>query len=95
VADAVDDRAIRLSGVVIPGLVNAHSHAFHRLLRGRTQRLGGDFWLWRDLMYETAQTLTPETYETIATAVFIEMAMAGVATVGEFHYVHHQTGMRS
>lgn len=87
--DAADQHAARLPGVVIPGLVNAHSHAFHRLLRGRTHRLGGDFWLWRDLMYATAETLTPETYETIATAVFIEMALAGVTTVGEFHYVHH------
>jgi formiminoglutamate deiminase len=92
VPNAVDEDAARLPGLVIPGLVNAHSHAFHRLLRGRTHRLGGDFWLWRDLMYETAAALTPETYETIAVAVFTEMAMTGVTTVGEFHYVHNQTG---
>jgi formiminoglutamate deiminase len=90
VPNADDDGSPRLEGVVVPGLVNAHSHAFHRLLRGRTHRLGGDFWLWRELMYETAAALTPETYEVMATAVFIEMAMAGVTTVGEFHYVHHQ-----
>ncbi|HEU4895333.1 MAG TPA: formimidoylglutamate deiminase, partial [Acidimicrobiia bacterium] len=81
-----------LGGVVIPGLVNAHSHAFHRLLRGRTHHQGGDFWLWRERMYEIAEDLTPETYEEIATAVYIEMAMAGITTVGEFHYVHHQPG---
>jgi formiminoglutamate deiminase len=91
--DRVDPNdATRLDGIVLPGLVNAHSHAFHRLLRGRTHRLGGDFWLWRERMYEVAAALTPEAYEGVATAVFIEMALAGVTTVGEFHYLHHQTG---
>lgn len=84
--------SIRLEGVVVPGLVNAHSHAFHRLLRGHTHRAGGDFWVWRDRMYEVAGALTPEGYERLATAVFVEMAMAGVTTVGEFHYIHHQSG---
>lgn len=90
----VEDRtdATRLRGIVLPGLVNAHSHAFHRLLRGRTHRQGGDFWLWRDRMYEIAGSLTPESYEQLATAVFVEMAMSGITTVGEFHYLHHQTG---
>lgn len=88
--DSATSGARRLRGVVLPGLVNAHSHAFHRLLRGRTHALGGDFWLWRERMYEIAETLTPESYERLATAVFVEMAMAGVTTVGEFHYLHHQ-----
>lgn len=82
----------RLAGIALPGLVNAHSHAFHRLMRGRTHRQGGDFWAWRDLMYEVASRLTPDTYEEIATAVFVEMALAGITTVGEFHYLHHQPG---
>lgn len=82
--------APRLRGVVLPGLVNAHSHAFHRLLRGRTHRQGGDFWLWRERMYEVAAVLEPETYEALATAVYVEMALAGITTVGEFHYLHHQ-----
>jgi hypothetical protein len=82
--------AERLRGVVLPGLVNAHSHAFHRLLRGRTHRQGGDFWLWRDRMYQAAAMLTPESYERLATAVFVEMAMAGITSVGEFHYLHHE-----
>lgn len=89
----IDDQvsqARRLHGIVMPGLVNAHSHAFHRLLRGRTHALGGDFWLWRERMYETAEALTPESYEDVATAVYAEMAMAGVTAVGEFHYLHHQ-----
>ena len=82
--------ATRLHGVVLPGLVNAHSHAFHRLLRGSTHRRGGDFWLWRETMYEIAASLDPPSYERLATAVFVEMAMAGITTVGEFHYLHHQ-----
>lgn len=88
----VPSQARRLRGVVLPGLVNAHSHAFHRSLRGRTHRQGGDFWLWRERMYEVASSLTPDGYETLATAVFVEMAMAGITTVGEFHYLHHQPG---
>ena len=89
-AESAEDTPV--GGVVIPGLVNAHSHAFHRLLRGRTHRQGGDFWLWRERMYEIADELTPESYEEIATAVYVEMAMAGITAVGEFHYVHHQAG---
>ena len=85
-------RGRRVPGVALPGLVNTHSHAFHRLLRGQTQDAGGDFWVWRDRMYEAAATLSPESYETVATAVFVEMALAGVTTVGEFHYLHHQPG---
>lgn len=84
----------RLDGIILPGLVNAHSHAFHRLLRGRTHRQSGDFWLWRNLMFQTAERLTPETYEEVATAVYIEMALAGVTAVGEFHYLHHQADGR-
>ncbi len=84
--------ASRLDGVVLPALVNAHSHAFHRLLRGRTHRQEGDFWVWREQMYRVAGDLTPESYERVATAVYMEMALAGVTTVGEFHYLHHQEG---
>jgi formiminoglutamate deiminase len=83
--------ATRLRGIVLPGLVNTHSHAFHRLLRGKTHRLGGDFWLWRERMYRAAASLTPDYCEEVATAVYVEMAMAGITTVGEFHYLHHQT----
>ena len=81
--------SIELSGVTLPGLVNAHSHAFHRALRGRTQVGSGSFWTWRDVMYSVAGRLTPANYETLATAAFTEMVLAGVTTVGEFHYVHH------
>lgn len=83
-----DDERIR--GVVMPGLVNAHSHAFHRALRGRTHGGSGDFWQWRNPMYALANRLTPDSYRQLATAVFAEMALAGITGVGEFHYVHHQ-----
>jgi formiminoglutamate deiminase len=80
----------RLPGVVLPGFANAHSHAFHRALRGRTHDRGGTFWTWREEMYAIAAALTPESYFELARAVFAEMALSGVTSVGEFHYVHHQ-----
>lgn len=79
-----------LSGVVFPAAANAHSHAFHRILRGRTHHNRGDFWVWREHMYRSASELTPEAYEQLATAVFTEMVVAGFSSVAEFHYVHHQ-----
>jgi formiminoglutamate deiminase len=82
----------RLRGLVVPGLANAHSHAFHRALRGRTQRDRGSFWTWRDLMYRAAERLTPSRYRRLTRAVYAEMALAGITSVGEFHYVHHDTG---
>jgi cytosine/adenosine deaminase-related metal-dependent hydrolase len=86
---APPEGSVVLPGVTLPGLVNAHSHAFHRALRGRTQVGSGSFWTWREVMYSVAGRLTPSNYETLATAVFTEMVLAGVTTVGEFHYVHH------
>jgi formiminoglutamate deiminase len=79
---------IRLPGVLLPGFANAHSHAFHRALRGRTHADGGTFWTWRDAMYAVAARLTPERYFELATAVFAEMLLAGYTVVGEFHYLH-------
>lgn len=81
--------AVRLAGVTLPGLANAHSHAFHRALRGRTQVGAGTFWTWRNQMYDLAATLTPERYHLLARAVYGEMALAGITCVGEFHYLHH------
>ena len=80
-----------LTGVVFPAGSNAHSHAFHRTLRGRTHTGGADsFWTWRQAMYRAAGALTPGLYEDLATAVFAEMVAAGYTSVAEFHYVHHQ-----
>ena len=78
-----------LRGLVVPGLANAHSHAFHRLLRSRAQTGRGTFWTWRELMYDVARRLDPDTYRALATAVYAEMALAGITGVGEFHYLHH------
>lgn len=81
--------ATPLSGLVLPGLANAHSHAFHRALRSRTQAGTGTFWTWRDEMYRLAATLDPDSYHRLARATFAEMVLAGVTCVGEFHYLHH------
>ena len=82
----------RLPGVVLPGLANAHSHAFHRALRGRTSGDGGTFWTWREQMYAVAARLDPDRYLALARATYAEMALAGVTCVGEFHYLHHPPG---
>jgi formiminoglutamate deiminase len=84
--------ATRLTGLVLPGLANAHSHAFHRALRGITQASRGTFWTWRERMYEVAGRLDPDSYLALARAVYGEMALAGVSCVGEFHYLHHGPG---
>jgi formiminoglutamate deiminase len=91
-ASAVPAGAARLAGLTLPGLANAHSHAFHRALRGATQSGRGTFWTWRDRMYEVAGRLTPASYRALATAVYAEMALAGITCVGEFHYLHHAAG---
>ena len=80
---------------LVPGVINGHSHAFQRAIRGRTEYLDAtrpheDFWSWRTLMYQAAGRLTPESIETISRMSFLEMALTGVTEVGEFHYVHHQ-----
>jgi formiminoglutamate deiminase len=81
-----------LPGVVLPGFANSHSHAFHRALRGRTHDRGGTFWTWRERMYAVAAQLDPDSYLELARATYAEMALAGVAAVGEFHYLHHAPG---
>ncbi len=82
----------RLAGVVLPGFANAHSHAFHRALRGRTHDRGGTFWTWRERMYAVAARVTPDDLLALARATYAEMALAGVSCVGEFHYLHHPPG---
>jgi formiminoglutamate deiminase len=82
----------RLTGLVLPGFANAHSHAFHRALRGRTHDEGGTFWTWRERMYAVAGRLDPDSYLRLARAAYAEMALAGITCVGEFHYLHHGPG---
>ncbi|HET7474895.1 MAG TPA: formimidoylglutamate deiminase [Dermatophilaceae bacterium] len=84
--------ATLLPGIVLPGFANAHSHAFHRALRGRTHDGGGTFWTWRRHMYDVAARLDPDSYLALARAAYAEMALAGVTCVGEFHYLHHDPG---
>jgi formimidoylglutamate deiminase len=76
-----------------PGLVNAHSHAFQRVIRGRTEyRTSNDkdsFWTWREMMYSAAARLTPEDIYDASRMAFLEMALSGITAVGEFHYLHH------
>ncbi|MDG4820629.1 formimidoylglutamate deiminase [Asanoa sp. WMMD1127] len=81
--------AIRLPGLTLPGLANVHSHAFHRALRGRTTDDRGSFWTWRDRMYALAGRLDPDRYLALARATYAEMALSGITTVGEFHYLHN------
>lgn len=84
--------AVRLDGLTLPGLANAHSHAFHRALRGHTQVGVGSFWTWREQMYAAAERLDPDSYHRLARAVYGEMLVAGITTVAEFHYLHHGPG---
>lgn len=80
---------------MLPGLVNAHSHAFQRVIRGRTERRGGagldNFWTWRELMYSAATRLGPEDIYDASRMAFLEMAASGITSVGEFHYLHRTT----
>lgn len=81
--------------VLAPGLVNAHSHAFQRALRGRTEwlhpaRSSEDFWSWREAMYAHALTYDADAFEEVTRQTFEEMLRAGITCVGEFHYVHHR-----
>jgi formiminoglutamate deiminase len=84
--------------IVLPALTTAHSHAFQRAMRGQAQRppphvegeAKQDFWSWRGAMYKIANELTPESIESISRVAYRELHRAGVRTVGEFHYVHHQ-----
>jgi len=85
---------VRMRGkAMLPGLVNAHSHSFQRLIRGTTERAGpngDDFWAWRNAMYHAASVLDPEDLFHAARMVFLEMLLSGITAVGEFHYVHRR-----
>jgi formimidoylglutamate deiminase len=94
--DAARVGATVLPGPVLPGLVNAHSHAFQRAIVGLTERRGGasgaasdDFWSWRDRMYTVALRITPEQLEIIATLLYAELRQTGFTQVCEFHYLHN------
>jgi formimidoylglutamate deiminase len=76
---------------LLPGFVNAHSHSFQRLIRGRAESRavsGRDFWSWRGTMYHAAARLSPQDVYDVARMAFLEMLLSGTTTVGEFHYLH-------
>lgn len=78
--------------LLMPAFHNAHSHAFQRLLRGRVEHRHGpddDFWSWREAMYHAVLHLDVDDIRAVTRLAFVEMALAGYATVGEFHYLHH------
>jgi formimidoylglutamate deiminase len=90
-------RAVRLPNrAILPGLVNVHSHAFQRVIRGRTEHRTAaqrdTFWTWRVSMYHAATQLSAEEMYHAARMAFLEMVLSGITTVGEFHYVHHDSG---
>ncbi len=85
-----------LDSPVLPGLVNAHSHAFQRAMAGLTERIGpvgvaasDDFWSWRDAMYRLANRITPDQLEAIAAFLYAELLANGYTQVCEFHYLHN------
>ena len=91
--------AERLGGPVLPGVVNAHSHAFQRAIAGLTEQgasSGQDnFWSWRQRMYAVAQRITPEQLESIATMLYTELLAGGYTQVCEFHYLHNASAHAS
>ena len=82
----------RVSGVLLPGMPNLHSHAFQRAFAGATERRGpgeDSFWTWRTAMYQLVSAIDPDAIEAVAAQLFVEMLEAGYTSVGEFHYLHH------
>ncbi len=89
--DSTPGGAMPLPGFVVPGMPNAHSHAFQRSIAGRTERAGGSgdsFWTWREAMYAAVERIEPDAFEAVATDAYVAMLEAGYTHVCEFHYVH-------
>ena len=85
----------RLDGIVVPGMPNAHSHAFQRAMAGNTEfRLSArdSFWTWRQAMYALANRIAPDDLQVVATQLFVEMLKSGYTSVAEFHYLHRPPG---
>ncbi len=83
-----------IAGIVVPGMANAHSHAFQRGMAGNTEfRLSArdSFWTWRNAMYALANRIEPDDLQILATQLFVEMLKGGYTSVAEFHYLHRQT----
>jgi len=95
-AQASPDATDFVAGIAIPGLCNAHSHAFQRSLAGRTEQRSPDgqdnFWTWRERMYALAGRLDAQSFGAIAQQAYCEMLLSGYTSVAEFHYLHRQIG---
>ncbi|HUS10311.1 MAG TPA: formimidoylglutamate deiminase [Pyrinomonadaceae bacterium] len=91
-ASEVENGIALKNRALLPGLINAHSHAFQRVIRGRTEYATAtqtdSFWTWRELMYSAAIRLSPEDVYDASRMAFLEMALSGITAVGEFHYLH-------
>lgn len=96
VRDAKPAKDDVLAGIVIPGLTNAHSHAFQRALAGRTEQRSPDtqdnFWTWRNRMYRLAARIDAPALLAVARQLYAEMLVAGYTAVAEFHYLHNEPG---
>jgi formimidoylglutamate deiminase len=85
----------RVDGIVIPGMPNAHSHAFQRAMAGNAEHRSSardSFWTWRQAMYALANRIGPDELRVVATQLFVEMLKAGYTSVAEFHYLHRPSG---
>jgi formimidoylglutamate deiminase len=90
-ADILPADVEQIDGIVVPGMPNAHSHAFQRAMAGNTEyRLSArdSFWTWRSAMYALANRIEPDDLQTLATQLFVEMLKSGYTSVAEFHYLH-------
>jgi formimidoylglutamate deiminase len=81
-----------VAGLVLPGMPDLHSHAFQRAFAGLSEfaDVGGDFWSWREAMYRTAASITPEACAAITAWVGKELLKGGYTSLAEFHYLHHR-----
>jgi formimidoylglutamate deiminase len=87
--------AQHIDGIVVPGMANAHSHAFQRAMAGNTEfslSARDSFWTWRHAMYALANRVEPDDLHVLATQLFVEMLKSGYTSVAEFHYLHRQIG---
>ena len=92
---AATSGAERIDGIVVPGMSNAHSHAFQRGMAGNTEYRSSardSFWTWRSAMYALANRIEPDDLQIVATQLFVEMLRSGYTSVAEFHYLHRQRG---
>jgi formimidoylglutamate deiminase len=94
-ATAATEGAEHVAGFVVPGMANAHSHAFQRAMAGNTEYRSAardSFWSWRNAMYALANRIEPDDLQVLAAQLFVEMLKSGYTTVAEFHYLHRQKG---